>query len=166
MVTKTRRGDVDSGRKYTDKAPRGRKRRQLSAKQAGLKHGFRSGLEEAIAEQLESLGVAYEFEKLTVHYTVPESKHKYTPDFEILSNGIIVESKGRFLPDDRKKHLLIKKQHPNLDIRFVFSNPKQKISKVSQTTYSDWCNKWGFKWASKQIPEEWINETRNDTREP
>ena len=44
----------------------------------------------------------------------------YTPDF-LLPNGIIIETKGRFTPEDRRKHLLIKKQHPDLDIRFVFS---------------------------------------------
>lgn len=130
----------------------------MTAKQAGKKHGWRSGLEEAIAAQLDAAGVAYEYEKLVIPYVIPESTHKYTPDFLILSNGIICESKGRFLPDDRKKHLLIKKQHPQLDIRFVFSNPKQRISKVSQTTYANWCDKYGFKWAAKEIPEEWINE--------
>ena len=57
----------------------------------------------------------------------------YTPDFE-LPNGIIIESKGRFVAADRKKHLLVQKQHPELDIRFVFSNSKAKISKGSKTT--------------------------------
>jgi hypothetical protein len=134
-------------------------RKQLTAKQAGVKHGWRSGLEELVGKQLDDLGVAYEYEKLTIHYTVPARKAKYTPDFEILSNGIIVETKGRFVTADRKKHLMIKEQHPNLDIRFVFSNPKQKISKLSQTTYAMWCDKNGFKWAAKTVPEEWIDET-------
>ena len=35
----------------------------------------------------------------------------YTPDF-VLPNGIIIETKGRFTVADRRKHLLIKKQHP------------------------------------------------------
>ena len=76
----------------------------------------------------------------------------------ILSNGIIVESKGRFVTADRKKHLLIKKQHPTLDIRFVFSNSKAKINKGSKTTYGDWCDKHGFLYADKLIPEEWLYE--------
>ena len=158
MVTKTKRGDVDSGRKYTDKAPKGRKRRQLTAKQAGKKHGWRSGLEEAIADQLDAAGVAYEYEKLVIPYVIPESTHKYTPDFLILSNGIIVESKGMFMLEDRKKHLLIKRQHPNIDIRFVFSNSRQRISKVSKTTYAMWCQQHGFLWADKTIPQEWLDE--------
>jgi hypothetical protein len=140
-----------------------RPRKQLSKRQAAVKHGWRSGLEEEVAKQLDDKGVAYEYEKLTLHYTVPAKQHKYTPDFELLSNGIIVETKGRFVTADRQKHLLIKNQHPNIDIRFVFSNPKQRISKLSQTTYAMWCDKHGFKWAARSVPEEWINETRDDS---
>ena len=122
-----------------------------------MKHGWRSGLEETIAKQLEALKVTYKYEELKLSYTVPATKHTYTPDFQ-LPNGIIVETKGRFLVADRKKHLYVKEQHPELDIRFVFSNPKAKISKTSKTTYADWCDKYGFKYAAKLIPEEWIHE--------
>jgi len=82
----------------------------------------------------------------------------YTPDFE-LPNGIIIESKGRFVAADRKKHLLVQRQFPELDIRFVFSNSKGKISKGSKTSYADWCDKHGYIYADKLIPEEWIKET-------
>lgn len=131
----------------------------MSASSNGIKHGYRSGLEEKVSKQLEDLGVEYEYEKFKISYEVSETR-KYTPDFKILSNGIIVETKGRFLPDDRKKHLLVKQQRPDLDIRFVFSNSRAKLSKTSKTTYADWCNKNGFKWSDKLIPEEWINERR------
>jgi hypothetical protein len=123
----------------------------------GIKHGYRSGLEDKVAKQLSDLGVEYEYEKLKISYEVHESR-KYTPDFVILHNGIIVETKGRFLGADRKKHLLIKEQHPEKDIRFVFSNSKAKLSKGSPTSYADWCNKHGFLWADKLIPEDWLKE--------
>jgi len=45
-----------------------------------------------------------------------------------------------------------------LDIRFVFSNSRNKLNKKSKTTYADWCDKHGFKWADKQIPKSWIDE--------
>jgi hypothetical protein len=125
-----------------------------TAKQRGLKYGYRSGLEESVAEQLENAGMPYFYETTKIEYDVKETR-KYTPDF-ILPNGIIVETKGRFVAADRKKHLLIKSQHPFIDIRFVFSNSKQKISKGSKTTYADWCDKFGFKYADKQIPEDWL----------
>lgn len=132
-------------------------KKKLTAKQVAKKYGFRSGLEERIAEQLDKAGIEYTYEKLKLNYIKPASTHVYTPDF-VLANGIIVETKGRFLPADRQKHILVKRHNPTLDIRFVFSNSKAKISKASRTTYADWCIKNGFKFADKEIPQEWINE--------
>lgn len=135
--------------------------KSFTAKQVGLKYGFRSGLEETIAVDLTSKGVGFTYEELTVPYVKPEKPSKYSPDF-VLENGIIVESKGRFLTEDRQKQLLVKKQHPDLDLRFVFSNSRARISKRSQTTYADWCRKNGFKFADKIIPEEWLKEPPNE----
>ena len=132
-------------------------KKTLTAKQVAAKYGFRSGLEERIAEWLTKKGVPFKYEELVIKYTKPVTYHKYTPDFQ-LPNGIIVETKGRFLQADRMKHLLVKEQHPELDIRFVFSNSNARISKSSRTTYAAWCLKHGFKFADKCIPEEWLNE--------
>ena len=121
-----------------------------------LKHGYRSGLEERIAKELLDKGVVAEYETTKIKYRV-EKDCVYTPDFQ-LPNGIIVETKGRFLTDDRMKHLYIKKQHPHLDIRFIFTNSKTKIYKGSPTSYGDWCTKNGFKYADKHVPEEWLND--------
>lgn len=134
-----------------------RKRKPLSQRQVGLKYGFRSGLEEDNAAFLQSLGIPFEYESKKIHYTKPSTNHTYTPDF-ILDNGIIVETKGRFLLADRRKHLLVKQQHPELDIRFVFSSSRAKIRKGSKTTLGMWCDKNGFKYADKIIPHEWIQE--------
>ncbi len=128
-----------------------------TSKQVGKYLGFRSGLEEKIAEQLTALGESFSFEETKIEYLKPARKAKYTPDF-VLSNGIIIETKGRFLTDDRQKHLLIKEQHPNLDIRFVFSSSNARISKTSKTTYAMWCEKHGFQYADKLIPLDWIKE--------
>jgi hypothetical protein len=122
-----------------------------------LSKGYRSGLEESIAAQLQAAGVEAEYEKAKVDYTTPAKKHTYTPDFE-LPNGIIVETKGRFVTADRQKHLLVKAQHPELDIRFVFSNSRARISKTSATTYGAWCEKHGFAYADKKVPEAWLKE--------
>lgn len=132
------------------------RQRDVGAPARGVKHGYRSGLEDRISEQLKSLSVPFKYEEFKIKYEVHEIR-TYTPDFE-LPNGIIVESKGRFVAADRKKHLLVKKQHPELDIRFVFSNSKAKITKGSKTSYGDWCDKNGYIYADKLIPEEWIKE--------
>jgi hypothetical protein len=130
--------------------------KKLTTRQRAIKAGYRSGLEETISQQLTKLSVPVLYETEKVKYEVNEVR-TYTPDFK-LPNGIIIESKGRFVAADRKKHLLIQKQHLFLDIRFVFSNSRSKIAKGSKTTYGDWCDKHGFLYADKLIPEEWIRE--------
>jgi len=108
----------------------------------------------SVAEQLKKAGVDFQYEKVKIQYRVNEVK-TYTPDI-ILPNGIFIETKGRFVATDRKKHLLIKEQRPDLDIRFVFTNSKAKINKGSKTSYADWCVKNGFKYADKEVPKEWL----------
>lgn len=107
---------------------------------------------------MDKLGIEYTYEKVKLKYIKPASSHVYTPDFQ-LPNGIIVETKGRFLAPDRQKHILVKRHNPDLDIRFVFSNSNARISKASKTTYAMWCRKNGYQFADKTIPEEWLNES-------
>jgi|TARA_R100001463_G_scaffold18253_4_gene45824 agmatine/peptidylarginine deiminase len=124
---------------------------------------YRSGLEVQIAEQLISEHVDFEYESKVIKYTKPQKVHRYTPDFilEKKKGGIMhIEGKGRFLTADKQKTLLVKEQYPKLDLRFVFSNSKTKISKKSKTTYAMWCEKHGFKYADKFIPKEWLNEIK------
>ena len=126
----------------------------------GIIRGWRSGLEKELIKQLKKAGVAAEYEPFKMPYLIPESKHTYTPDF-VLPNGIVIESKGRFTLDDRKKHLYLKEQYPYLDLRFVFSNSRGKIRKGSKTTYADWCEKNGFEYADKTIPRDWLKARKN-----
>jgi len=130
---------------------------RFTPRQRAIAAGYRSGLEEAVAGELAALGIHATYEEDIIRYAVPARPAKYTPDFK-LPNGIIVETKGRFDTADRQKHILIKQQHPDLDIRFVFSNPRSRISKKSQTTYAMWCEKNGFLYADKLIPKEWLEE--------
>lgn len=140
-----------------NKKPRQKKR---SGSKVGLKHGFRSGLEDTIAKQIEKAELPLIYEQERVDYIVPARPAKYTPDFKLPKQGgfFYVETKGRWVTADRQKHLLIKKQHPDLDIRFVFSNQNAKLYKGSPTTYAAYCDKHGFKYAHKVIPDEWLRE--------
>lgn len=122
--------------------------------------GYRSGLEVLVAGQLSGAGVEVQYEMFSMRYTIPERLAKYSPDF-ILPNGIIIETKGRFVTEDRKKHKLIKEQFPMLDIRIVFSNPSSKIGKKSKTTYAMWCDRLGILYSKRLIPLEWIKEPPN-----
>lgn len=129
--------------------------KKVTKRQAARLKGYRSGLEEQIDLSLANMGVDGQYEQHKISYVVPASDHKYTPDFR-LPSGIFVETKGRFVAADRKKHLLIKEQHPDLDIRFLFQNANNKLSKKSKTTYAQWCVKHGFLYAEKEIPKEWL----------
>ena len=119
---------------------------------------FRSNYEREVCSLLDDQGVPFEYESLNLFYEVSEQR-KYTPDV-ILPNGIVCELKGRFTSADRKKMLLVIKQHPDKDIRMVFQRHKNKIFKGSLTTYSQWCEKHNIKWADKTIPLEWIKEPK------
>lgn len=123
----------------------------------GKLHGFRSGLEEKNAKLLESMKVPVVFEAVKVKYIIPMTEHTYSPDFE-LPNGILIETKGKFEPKDRAKHLYLKICQPDLDIRFVFQKPYDPITKGSKTTHAMWADKYNFKWAAAVIPRAWIDE--------
>ncbi len=121
----------------------------------------------------------YNSERCEFHYNKPLQKgvcndcggdhvaslHKYTCDFvfKTLNSGkyIHVETKGNgycFQPETRTKHILLKKQFPDVDMRFVFSDWNSKISKGAKTTNKQWAERYGFHCANKLIPKEWLNE--------
>jgi hypothetical protein len=136
-------------------------RRPVNVKAQALANGWRSGLEETLGARLQALGVPFDFEAFSIPFLQPQKPRKYTPDFTLLSNGIVIETKGRFLTADRQKHILVKEQYPDLDLRFVFSNPNTRISKQSKTTYGRWCESKGFLYAAKTIPDRWLEEPPN-----
>ena len=114
---------------------------------------FRSKSEKKANDFLKDKKVSFKFEPYYVKYMWIEDK-KYLPDF-VLDSGIILEVKGRFTLDDRKKHLFLRESNPDLDVRFVFDNPNTKLYKGAKSTYADWCSKQGFLFCklSDVIPE-------------
>ena len=116
----------------------------MKKKKSKTKSPFRSGLEENVSNQLISQGVGFSYEPKDrkIAYVIPSSNHSYLPDFYVTTKSgkeIIIEAKGIWDFKDRQKHLLIRRAHPDLDIRFVFSNARAKIRKGSKTTYADIC---------------------------
>lgn len=122
---------------------------------------YRSGLESKNMEMLERKGIKAQYEEWSIPYVVPASSHRYTPDI-ILPNGIIVETKGLWDSDDRKKHLLLREQFPELDIRLVFSSSRSKLYKGSPTSYAEFCEKHGIQFADKLIPVAWLKEAKKE----
>jgi hypothetical protein len=128
----------------------------------GIKHGFRSGLEDRVSKQITEAGIKLLYETDRVHYVIPSRDSKYTPDFKLPKPGgfFYVETKGLWTVQDRAKHMLIKRQHPGIDIRFIFSNQNAKLYKGSPTTYGMYCERNGFVYANKVMPQEWIKEAQ------
>lgn len=115
---------------------------------------LKSGFERTIVANLKSRGVNFTYEELTLPYTL---HGEYHPDFVLKDSGIIVEAKGLLDRDSKRKMVAVKKQYPDLDIRFLFMYPDKKVP-GSKQTHAEWATKNGFKWAGEVIPEEWIND--------
>jgi hypothetical protein len=127
-----------------------------------LKYGYKSGLEHTVADFIKTTEYPLKYETDTLNYIVPERKAKYTPDFVFDKRDgttMYIETKGRWTSADRLKMKHVLASNPGLDIRMVFQNPTQKISKASNTTYEAYANKLGIKHvAKKSIPTEWLDE--------
>ena len=127
-----------------------------------LKYGYKSGLEQTVAEQIKSTEYDLKYETEIINYIVPERKAKYTPDFVFVKrngNFMFIETKGRWTTADRQKMKHVLASNPGVDIRMVFQNPNQRLSKTSKTTYAEFALKLGIQHvAKKDIPAEWLLE--------
>lgn len=85
------------------------------------------------------------YESTHLGYRVPESKHKYTPDFELAPN-VFIEVKGKLTLENRKTLLHIRQQHMDVKIYLLFGNSNNRLRKGSPTTYASWADKQGFEW--------------------
>ncbi len=144
---------------------------------------YRSGFEERIAVAFDRRKIPFKYESTTLKYVtppVPAKTHKYTPDFIFEAKDghlIYVEAKGYLKPDCRKKMVQVKKDNPDLDIRFLFmdgSRPlvtKKKRGKAKDgslyrsKSYGDWAESEGFPWDEGSDPvivgrvlTKWLNE--------
>ena len=100
-------------------------------------------------------GLAFDYERQALPYKIEAT---YTPDF-CLPNGVLVETKGHFSPEDRRKMLAVKAQHPDLDIRLCFQNCNVKLSKAPRSlTYGQWAERHGFIWCQGHIPTSWYGD--------
>ena len=123
----------------------------------------RSRLEQQFERLLQEFEVMYDYEVTKIPYTIPESKHTYTVDWTLL-NGVLLETKGR-LADyaERKKYELLKEQHPDLDLRFVFADPNKLVGGTKTVTHGAWATKHNFKWCSIKDTEQirsWVKEAK------
>lgn len=112
---------------------------------------FKSGFERTLDIQLKTSGVVYDYEKTKIPYIL-----SYIPDFYIPATNIYVEAKGFLRRTDQIKMRAVKRQHPGLDIRFVFMEAHKKVP-YTKSNHGQWADRQGFPWAEGRIPEEWLN---------
>ena len=121
------------------------------------KDGFRSGFEREVSVKLDKFNLEWEFEAYECDYMLRVrrgtciacnssavfSQHTYTPDFTIEGKDYVIEVKGRLTSRDRTK--LIAVQATNVEVRLIFRYDN-KLSAGTETRYSDWCKKEGFRY--------------------
>lgn len=123
---------------------------------------YRNKFEQVTGDKLYELGIDFGYETEKLPYT---TDGKYIPDFIIDTRSgkkIRVETKGNgrsFDGPSRRKLIAVKQQHPDKDIRIVFYTDGKIGPKRKDGTFmrqSDWAIKHGFRYAIKEIPEEWL----------
>ncbi len=146
-----------------------KKRVKKRAKRKGSRFlrddGYRSGFEVDVARVLkeheDKRGFHWGYETEVLEYTVPPKPArvaKYTPDFPITNKSGKVwylEAKGRWTVADRKKHVMLKTQHPELDIKIFFQRDN-KIRTGSKTKYTDFCRKHNIPCCVKELDMNWF----------
>jgi hypothetical protein len=101
---------------------------------------FKSKLETEFYHKHEKLIIGYETDR--IGYTLA---HTYTPDWKI-ADKVFIETKGRWLSQDRTKILNVLKQHLDITIIMAFQEPHKQLTSSSVTTYADWCDRKGIPW--------------------
>lgn len=150
------------------KAKLRRKRKRASKRIKGRNHFYKdyrmaSHSEVKFAQKCDRQRITWDYEPETFPWIPPPAK--YTPDFKITcSNGKIfyVEYKGYLRNSDKRKMIEVKKQHPDLDVRFVFESATKPVAGAkkrkdgTKLSHKEWAEKQGFRWSEGFIPKEWL----------
>ena len=102
--------------------------------------GYRSKLEALVATTLKRKKIKFEYETLTLKYTL-----NYKPDFIV--DDILLEVKGVLMQRDREKMIAVRHNHPSLKIVFVFPDPHKKVPGL-KSTHAEWAEKNGYGWTT------------------
>lgn len=116
------------------------------------RNNFERVLDKAISTLSHEMRFTYDYEPQNFTVQVEVS---YKPDW-IVDTGdkiVIIEGKGYFRDEDRKKVLAFTQQYPDYKYHIVFErdNPMYKGSKYR---YSDWCEKHGISYSVKSLPKD------------
>jgi hypothetical protein len=123
---------------------------------------YRSWFEVDIALDALEMEYVFGYELQHIIWKEPEKLRKYKPDYWFQKKDgslLVVEAKGRWTAQDRKKICYVTEQHPNLDLRMLFERDNTLSKSPNSKHYTEWCDKKGIRYAvGRKIPEEWLNE--------
>ena len=122
---------------------------------------FRSEFEKDVATQLQPFGFTYE--PFQVPYRI---ERKYTPDFVYELNGrtYLIECKGYFRAGDTQKYRSIANcLGSDQELIFILMKPNQKVSKSTNNTMAEWCDKHEILWYNIDTLKELVDYV-SDTR--
>lgn len=107
----------------------------------------RNKFEKAIFDFLKKKRIKFQYESEKIPYVLHGN---YIPDFVLsLKDGIrLIEAKGHFRPEAKRKMVAVKQQHPELDLRILFYSHKDKDIR--------WAERYGFPYAIQEIPKDWL----------
>lgn len=116
------------------------------------RNAFERVLDKAINSLSHEMNLEYRYEAEVFPVKVDGT---YKPDWvvETPTKVVIVEGKGYFRDEDRKKVLAFTQQYPDYKYHIVFERDNP-IYKGSKFKYSDWCNKHGISYSIKSLPKE------------
>lgn len=108
---------------------------------------LRNKFEEKTWKWLKRRKVSFKYEAQKIPYVI--ASH-YIPDFiiETRLGKVYVECKGYLRPEDKRKLVAVKRQHPQLDIRIVFY--AHSLGNIR------WAERVGFRYSIGTIPIDWL----------
>jgi hypothetical protein len=109
--------------------------------------GYRSMSEVRFAARLNDADIPFGYETEILKYQY--NPQKYVVDFTLEidnTHKILLEYKGKLDGPSRKKMRAVKAANPDMDIRFVFEKPNNKLYKGAKLRYWEWAERYGFKW--------------------
>lgn len=109
---------------------------------------LKNKFEKLLYLQLKRSKISFKYESEKIPYVL--ASH-YIPDFPVFTplGKIYIEGKGYLRPEDKRKLIAVKRQHPEMDIRIVFYSYNVK--------YIKWAERNGFRYAIGKIPKDWLN---------
>lgn len=126
---------------------------------------MKSKEEVGFAQMCDKLGIPWMYESEKFQWAPP--LRKYTPDFSLdkkTGGKMHIENKGYLRVQDITKMRNVRKQYPDLDIRFVFSRADKPLGPVrkdgTRQTHGGWAKANGYQYAEKFLPAEWMAELR------